>query len=294
MHGIALTLISVALTAALIALLTDYFYTSWLLYYLFGELLHRLDWLHSVRTRQGPLARRAAKFCDVEFSPLSVQRLQALDANKKYVFALEPHAQWCLHMVFMAACGSVLPDALAPKIRVVAHWMSRTLPLIRDVLSLYGVIDNRATSINTALAANNSIAIVPSGLTGKEHAMLDPPPHPNDRPLRVPVYRRKQIGFLYLAVKHKAAIVPVLSPDELSAFDLYWRHWRIWLFTLARGKYFIAPLRPVRIHVGEPIDTSAYNIADAQSMTTLANLYYNQLAALAPPEYRVEIQHANE
>ena len=258
-----------------------------LAYYALLEGWHHADMLRSESWRGGPFARFVRHWFDVEFDTKAVEQLCRIDTEmpgEQFVFACEPHAPQCLHMALgFAAHGGALPSRLACNIRVVAHTATRFIPLLRELLSIYGVVDSSRRTMEDIFRSGLSVAVVPSGVYGKEHALLDEPcPH------TVTVYRHQQrFGFLALAVRHGAHIVPVLSPDEPGAYSMYNRLWRAWPFVLPIGRQIIAPQQPVRIYVGEPIETNKYNADDVESMQALAARYYKELAALAPPHYTV-------
>jgi 1-acyl-sn-glycerol-3-phosphate acyltransferase len=254
----------------------------WLAYYYGFGALHRAGLLCSHWARSGIDWLR--RLYDVEFTLPARDRLTAMAAgNGQFMFACEPHGPQCMHMVFgFAAHGSGLPAALGRRVRVAAHFINRHIPLVRDVFSIFGAIDAERTAFESALRTGYSLAVVPSGMYGKEHALLDPV----DGVTRI--YRRQQLGFLKLAAQYNVAVVPVLS-DEVHSYRLYNQWMRSWPLALMLGRYALLPLLPVRIDVGEPLPTDDVDANDPEQIAALAERFYAALVQLAPPGRRVEL-----
>lgn len=267
---------------------------AWLLYYAVLEYAHYHNWLHNNSTRGGWLARAVWYWFDASFTPESTEVLKEIDADmrtagKQFIFACEPHAPQCLQLTLgFAGHAAKLPSELSRRVRVVAHTSTRFIPLVREILSLYGVVGAGRYALERLLNNGDSLALIPSGVYGKEHALLDRTQHSSGV---INVYRRRErFGFLYLAVKHRAAVVPVLSPDELTSYELLFQQFRAWPLVLPIGRHLLAPRNSVRFIVGKPIDTSEYNYKSTADMQRLADRYYFELAALAPYGQTVKIR----
>lgn len=293
MYALALTILFFGLLWWLFSLATDYwliFIALWIAYYHVSYWLRQH--LYSDACRNGALARWVHKVADVAFTEEARARLYTLDPDKVYIFACEPHAPQCLHMALgFAAHACKLPDQLAHKTYVAAEASAFYIPVVREVLAIYGVVDAARDSLESLLKKGHSFAIVPSGIPGKSHALLDK--QRDDKSINI-YRRREKFGFLSLAARYGAQIVPVLSPDEPHAYSMHFRHWRAWPFVLFIGRYFIFPNRPIRFHVGEPIDTKAFDARSQQSMSELAAVYYDALCKLAPDGVPVHVRYIDD
>jgi hypothetical protein len=260
--------------------------SAWLLvtvYWLVFDHAHRRGWLHSPALRRSAFVDWLRRLMRVDFTKDAYDRLGELDPARAIVFACEPHGAQCLHMTGgFAGHGSDMPVWLGEKTRVAAHASTRYFPLVRELLSMFGVVDAHRSTVEDLLQRRHAVALVPSGMYGKEHALLD---CPRDAKTVVIYRHRKHFGFIRVAHAHSALLVPVFTPDEVSAYDCYFRRWRIFPLVFFWGKFFMIPKHAVHLHVGQPIDTAAYGEND---IDRLANRFYSELAALAPPGYTVE------
>lgn len=296
MFVVALVYGSFALAGGLIATAWHNSYAYWLawfVYYALFEFLHRAHWLHSPALRGGWLARAVRYWFDVSFTPEANQVLadinEQIAAGHQFIFACEPHAPQCLQLTLgFAAHGGALPALLGRCTFVVAHASTRFIPIVREIFSAYGVISASRQALEAVLGSGYaySLALIPSGVYGKEHALLDRARHDGS----VTVYRsRERFGFLYLAAKYKCSVVPVLSPDEMDGYTMFLQQFRAWPLVLPVGRHLLAPYVPVRIHVGKPIYAGAYDYKSEQQMELLANVYYSDLAALAPGRVHIRV-----
>ena len=101
--------------------------------------------------------------------------------------------------------------------------------------------------------------------------------------------QRRKLGFLKLAAQYNVAVVPVLSADEAHCYDLYLQQSRCFPFVLMVGRYFLLPKRPLRIEVGEPIDTTDVDHNSRRDLEALADRYYAALLALGKPGLRLQL-----
>lgn len=264
----------------------------WLLvpvYWLVFEHAHRRGWLHSSAVRRSAFVDWLRRLMRVDFTEAAYDTLRELDSTRAIVFACEPHGAQCLHMTGgFAGHGSSMPVWLGEKIRVAAHASTRFFPFVRELFSVFGVVDAYRSTVDDLLKRRHAVALVPSGMYGKEHALLDCPRDPKT----VVVYRhRTHFGFIRVARAHAALLVPVFTAEEISAYDCYFRRWRIFPLVFFWGKFFVIPKHAVHLHVGQPIDTTAYSESET---VNLANRFYDELAALAPPGYTVEYRYFDD
>ncbi len=245
-----------------------------------SEGYHERYQLVSDYCRAGALSRWVQSWVGFTFSDEAQKQLAALSPTGKYMFCCEPHNPMVQHVALgFAAHGGTSMSTVARTTLVVADTLIRTIPVVREIMSLYGVIGRSRESIATALAHGYSLAIIPSGLVGKARALLDVPP-----PGFVYIYRRKKrLGFIKLAIEAGASLVPVLEPNESRAYQLYNRHWQAWPFVLIVGQRLLLPLLPITVYVGEPISTVGFDASDPQAVQVLADLLYCRMRLLAPP-----------
>lgn len=253
--------------------------------------------LHSTWLRRSALPRWVKHWANTYFTDEARERLRALPSEKQVVIACEPHNLQCLHLsLCFAAFGDDLPEALGSKIRVVADVSAMMLPFIGELFSAFGVINSSRATFSDYIATGHSIALCPSGITGKEHALLDTQVADAESGMRkVFIYTsRTRLGFLSMACRHKLPIVPVLSPDEVDAYQLFGQRWRAWPFVVPIGRALIFPSKPIRVLVGEPIETAAYDSADNESMNRLAQVYRDALVRLAPPRTELVFRYIED
>jgi len=292
-------LIALACHATLVALLVlvapqpfDAF-VGWLAYWMFGTwALVRYDcswpWLRA--TRLSDTLRRS--LCALRLDSVSHARLAALAPDlrgrRQAIFAVEPHGYACIAVALLFAgygtAGSprdALGADIAGRIRVVGHWIALTIPFVRELYAVFGVLNCSRASFEQALRSRQHLAVIPSGVNGKRDAVLRAP-----RAGVVDVLRRPddRLGFLSLATRFGALIVPVLALDEQSTYTALGPRWLPWPLQLVVGRCLVAPLArsaPMRVAVGEPIDTAALNRHRPGAIEELAERYYDALSRLA-------------
>lgn len=216
----------------------------------------------------------------------------------QYMFACEPHGSQCLHMVFMfAAYGSAVTRGFGDRLRVAAHGHVCRIPLVRDLLSAFGVISVERAPFEKSLATGHSVALVPSGMLGKRMSMLQPNnvdtndnAVPANETNNLIVYHRKnKYGFVKLAIKHNVSIVPVLCLNEHAVYDRYLTWTNLFPLVVNVGKYLLFPKQPLRMLIGEPIHTTNVNCTDRGAVADIARQYYQQLESMHKNVTVVEI-----
>jgi hypothetical protein len=220
----------------------------------------------------------------VRFDDASKWRLKALAQKGHYVFCCEPHGAACLHMVYgFAAHGERLPEALAERVHVMAHWCYLALPFVNVIYEAYGVVPNTQGVVQRLLARGDSIAVCPSGVPGKCCSVINPPK--NVKTITV-LRRREKLGFLSMAARNGADLVPVLSVNENNAFN----HTDVTSGWFVYGRWLLFPVvDSLELRVGAPIPTLSYKHDDPASMEALADRYYSAVVALGGTDYTVEL-----
>lgn len=197
------------------------------------------------------------------------------------VFAVEPHGYACLSVAVLW-CGyaqhSVVRQALGVRFmrrtRIVGHWLAQRVPLLRRIYAAYGVIGCTAAEFDAALADGKHLVLLPGGWAGKRDAMQrEPLERDAVRVLKRPLRRS---GFLALAARRGALVVPVLAVDEARAFRAKGPAWLHWLLRWPHW-HALGDARPMRVVCAPPIDTRRF----PNQINRLHALYYNSLALLA-------------
>lgn len=258
----------------------------WIAYYAASEFVERRRWSHSPRLRAcAAVAYVGRVLIGASFSRDSVERLRALDPRRQRLFVNEPHGVAVTHLAFgFAAHGGALPDALAERTLVVAHVVFKYIPIVRNLYAAFGVIDNSSATINRALNDGYSLALVPSGLSGKWTSLMAPSPvdESDEHCVTVLVRRRDSIGCFVYAARRALSIVPVLSPEEDHVYRRFLREFRHPYTVLALGRWFILPYAPIEWRVGA-------EIAPSDRAHTLATRTYNALSSIGEPHYKVVV-----
>ncbi len=204
--------------------------------------------------------------------------------DRPVIFALEPHGYQCT-AIMLLFCGYGSRDnallerygsAFMEKTRVVATQVAFMMPLVGNIFSVFGAIENDRLLMEAQLRCGRNLVIVPSGLLGKEAAVQ---PRRADH-VYVVMRPNERFGFAKLAVARSAYLTPVLVPDEASVYEpLFGMNWRPlpwWLVPMRESWLLGGVRRPMRVLVGEPIDASKY----AGRVSELARDYYAALQAL--------------
>jgi hypothetical protein len=249
--------------------------------------------------RRSPLADFVAEHLfGVHFDEVSRRILRAMDgsvdaaAARRYVFGCHPHGTHCTHMIRLAAFGSALPPALGARLHVVAYWAYLVMPFLNVFYECVGLMPNIQCAMNLTLSCGGSFAVCPDGVDGKWRATdVVGRGAERRRSTAIDVHRRssKRLGFISLAARNGAYLVPLLSVNEQQAYDVLPGR-------LALGYWCILPLvERMELRVGEPISTVGFNYKSGADMRRLADLYYKELADLAALDYQVRlIAHADD
>jgi len=265
------------------------------------------NWLRVSR-----LSVNVARFLGVRFTHDGALVLQQLDARRQIFFACSPHGTASLPLCLFAghgACRSDIPSEIAERTAIMGHWLLLLLPGVCQFFQLYGVVFSARSTVESALDRGMNIALCPSGMLGKTSSQFSIDTMPDPMSQKIPIYipRRERIGFLFLAAKRKALVVPVLSRNEdylftdafpsitaLARFisQLTNNHWFVeslaaMCVTPVGGRWLIKPRFDVEIQVGAPIDAALFDPSSKTSMATLEKQYCSSLKALEGRVHKV-------
>ncbi|CAF1223141.1 unnamed protein product [Rotaria sordida] len=227
----------------------------------------------SNRIRQLPIFRQF-----VNYFPLKLIKSEDLDSNQNYIFGFHPHGAFSL-----SALGNFGTDAtnfsiLFPNIRphlMLLH-IQFQFPFTREVLLNLGV----------CCVSKDSCEYLLSGKSGKGNALViiiggarEMYLTKNDTMI---LYLKTRKGFITLALKHGASLVPVISFGEN---ELYQRYTCFNLFPngIVWGRLFAGHIprrRPVVTVVGKPIHVKQNINPTSEEIDELHNQYIQAVEQL--------------
>ncbi|KAI8988205.1 diacylglycerol acyltransferase type 2B [Mycotypha africana] len=220
-----------------------------------------------------------------DYFPAKLIKEQDLDPTKKYIFGYHPHGIISVGAWITFGTEATHYSQLFPGIqtRLLTLTSNFRIPFYRDLILSLGLASVSKKSCETILSSKEpgagSIAIVVGGAAESLNA----------RPGVVDLVLRKRLGFIRLAIKHKADLVPVFSFGENDIYNqmensvgsrLYkFQEWikSVFGFTLplfhARGIFNydvgLIPFRhPIVTVVGKPISAPEIEGADLFEPTT--------------------------
>ncbi|KAG2204414.1 hypothetical protein INT47_005205 [Mucor saturninus] len=147
------------------------------------------------------------------YFPVTLIKEQDLDASKNYVFGYHPHG-----IISMGAFSNFATEATGfsktfPGIKpfLLTLTSNFNIPLYRDYILSLGMaaVSRRSCEKILSSGAGHSIVIVIGGAAESLNA----------RPGTVDLVLRKRLGFIRLAIKQKAELVPVFSFGENDLYD---------------------------------------------------------------------------
>ena len=255
-------------------------------YVIGGEYAHRVGALRVERFRSAALARLVQWLAPTHFDAESAARLALLARQRRQVvFGIAPHGPLCLGLVigFAGHCGQ-LPAQLSERLVIVGHWFIRALPFVRELASAFGIISSSRVTVDEAFERNQHLALIPCGMLSKLRCLVEKTPR--DKHTVVVHRSAKRFGFIALAARNGALLVPVLAPDENRLYDLYGAHFGLWPLTLVLGRWLLLPKKKSTVRVGMPIDTLDF----ANDIPGLERAYYAALSKLAEPTHWVRFK----
>lgn len=136
---------------------------------------------------------------------------EQLDPSKTYLFAYNPHGVWAwgLWANMLNDSNKILELLEGIKLRILTLDMNFLLPFYRDVIMGLGFASVSRESCNYLLSKGISIVIV----IGGAEDTIDAKPGTN----KLKIKNKK--GFIRMALKHGANLVPVFTFGENELFD---------------------------------------------------------------------------
>lgn len=287
------------------------YWACWICYYVLGEVAHRREYLYCPSARRSRFARWVGRrLARVQMTRDALRRMRRLAQtrapNTPIIFACVPHNPYCLHATFcFAAHGDLngLPAEIADRTFVVGHWSQRFIPLVRDILSVFGVVASLRGAVRPILERGDHLALMPDGLLGKYSALADNERKSGSQKRLVMRIDTDRLGWAVFAVRYHALVVPVLSPDEGGAYNYYYPIPRLgaleeaaplWAFAL--GRYLVLPLHKVRVQVGNVLDAGELNghTDDAEALARFISAFYLSVRAKLRRQYKLEIVGKSE
>ncbi|CAI5464800.1 unnamed protein product [Closterium sp. Yama58-4] len=186
---------------------------------------------------------------------------QALDSNKAYIVALEPHHVFPISAVALSPLSGLFP---LQKIRILGSSVLTYVPFVRHIWRWLSMAPATRKQFSNLLASGTSCVIVPGGL--QESLLLEPS--------REVLFLKRRLGFVRLAVESNVPIIPVFSFGQKDVYS----HWfpRSSFHTALSRKLMFAPMliwgrwgtpiphqKPMTLVVGKPIPVPDAGSVDA-------------------------------
>ncbi|KAF7643696.1 hypothetical protein LDENG_00235090 [Lucifuga dentata] len=231
-----------------------------------------------------------------DYFPIKLVKTADLDPGKNYIFGFHPHGvlvaggfgNFCTE----ATGFSRLFPGLTPHLLMLPFWFR--VPLFRDYIMCGGLVSSTKSSLSYLLSRpdGGNVAVIAVG--GALEALEARP-----GALTLQVQNRK--GFIKLALKHGAQLVPVFSFGENELFDQMenptgssLRRLQIRLQSImgvalplfhARGvfqySFGLMPYRkPIHTVVGQPISVVQSPCPSSKDIESLHRLYLDKLTEL--------------
>ncbi|XP_074651957.1 2-acylglycerol O-acyltransferase 1-like [Tubulanus polymorphus] len=194
--------------------------------------------------------------------PVRLIKTTELDVNKNYIFGVHPHGTIGLMSTFLTDAAGF--DRLFPGIKphMVVMKMFFAVPILKEICMLCGAISLESEFLHYVLDKNQRGTAVIIAVGGA-YEVLDA--HPGTMILTL----QKRKGFIKIALKQGASLVPVLNygdNDQLEQFSnppgSTLRRIQDAMYSVARTaptwlygtKYGLADYKPINTVVGKPID----------------------------------------
>ncbi|TPX75469.1 hypothetical protein CcCBS67573_g03264 [Chytriomyces confervae] len=226
------------------------------------------------------------KLC-ADYFPMALYKTAELKPNRPHVFGYHPHGVIGLGVVI--AIGS---DALGVKdlfpgvtIRPGTLEINFQIPFIREILLNCGFVSVNESALDAVLSNNESVLVAVGGAA----EALDSVPGTN----KLTLYSRH--GFVRLALRHGAALVPMFGFGESDLFEqvdnregtwIRWfqenfKEWATFSPLIPYGRYGILPYRrPVTVVVGAPIDLPKVENPTEDEVRKWHRVYMSSLRSL--------------
>ena len=196
----------------------------------------------------------------------------ALDPDAQYFMAAHPHGTVIFQRTFWrAAC---LERLFNRPWRMLGASVLFRIPIVREMTLWFGAVDASRSNVERLLRRGVNVVVWPGGLD--EANSVDD---------QQTVNLRTRTGFIRLAVKHGASVLPVFVFGELDAVEAVrflpqpiaaWLKRNLRISSNAFiGRYgsFIPRRVPFNLVLGKPIPTKASPAADARDEASAAGVF---------------------
>ncbi|KAG7344631.1 diacylglycerol acyltransferase [Nitzschia inconspicua] len=183
-----------------------------------------------------------------------------LDPNQQIIFGVHPHGIHCIPLGQFTAKDSAFdrtfPGLYGPKLTGICATVIFKLPVVRELFFHMGYIDASRSVCQEAMQQGQSLFIC---VGGEEEAMY------TTKGQDIVVLSKRK-GFVRLALRYGASLVPVFGVGNTDTYETYsiGLKWRLWLqkktgiaLPIFHGRWFSTlpyPV-PIKLLVGEPILT---------------------------------------
>ncbi|KLT44580.1 diacylglycerol acyltransferase [Cutaneotrichosporon oleaginosum] len=250
-------------------------------------------WRHKGGRRKDWVRRSAFWRYFADYYPITTVKEADLPADRKYVFAYHPHGiismgAACTFATEATGFSSLFPGVTCHLLTLDANFW---IPLYRDILMGMGLASVSKRSCRSILKMGRSICIVIGGASESLYAY----PGTNNLTLK------KRLGFIKIAIREGANLVPVygfgendiyeLLPNEKGTMTYKFQKWFQGTFGFTvpffhgRGvftyNYGLMPhRRPVTVVVGAPIPVKQIEKPTDEEVQAVHNQYIEALQAL--------------
>uniref|UniRef100_K3X4P8 Acyltransferase n=1 Tax=Globisporangium ultimum (strain ATCC 200006 / CBS 805.95 / DAOM BR144) TaxID=431595 RepID=K3X4P8_GLOUD len=157
--------------------------------------------------RQSPWLLLGANYLGIR-----VIREQELNAKKQYIFGFHPHGIIILSRIatYAGTWEKVFPNIVT---RALGASSIFSVPLARELCLWLGAVDAGRSTADKVLKAKYSICVYPGGVP--EIFLADPNTKENK------IVLKNRLGFVKLAIRHGAELVPVFAFGEKWFFNVW-------------------------------------------------------------------------
>ncbi|RCI03136.1 diacylglycerol O-acyltransferase 1 [Rhizopus stolonifer] len=164
-----------------------------------------------------------------DYFPAKLVKEADLDASKNYIFGYHPHGIISLGAVANFATeatgfSKLFPGIMPSLLTLTANFK---IPLYRDIILALGIASVSRHSCETilTLGPGRSIVIVVGGASESLRA----------RPGTADLTLQKRLGFIRMAIRHQAGLVPTFSFGENDIYEQVDSNSKAWLWKLQKG-----------------------------------------------------------
>ncbi|CAG2173255.1 unnamed protein product, partial [Oppiella nova] len=223
------------------------------------------------------------------YFPLKLVKTHDLNPDKNYIFACHPHGIIALSHIYHFTSNSPSFQQLFNgfTVRMCGLMWNFWFPLCRDSLMAIGFISSNKSSIEWCVSGKEGtggqvVAVIVGGGREAHYAM----------PYTMRLCLKHRKGFVKIALKHGASLVPVLAFGENELWEQKVFTKNSWFgkcqqYALAKCyvtipilKHILPWRRPVTTVVGKPIDVPKVDNPTDDEVNQLHNQYINSLEKL--------------